>query len=721
MLRYLDFEEEGDFFTKKFPQDDAFLKVDFKKKMLIYPEFEGKGLKIHERQTCNFDQNENFVVFECVHRLLAKGYKPKHIELEPRWKLGHGASGGRADILVKNQQGKPLLLIECKTAGKQFNKAWKETQLDGGQLFTYAQQISATEFLCLYASDFDKKTQELLLTQQIIAHKDNEDILKQQDSDQVLQSFKTASNVIQRYEVWKRTYNLESTTSGIFEDNIQAYQIGKNKYTLKEDTQPLTAKDTRKKYHEFRTILRQHSIARRETAFEVLVNLFLCKIVDEQENPHNLSLYWKGIAYDNYFDFVDRLQELYKIGMRKFLNEDITYISSQQINDAFWAVKNDKNATKKTIQKYFRELKFFSNNAFSLINVHNETLFKRNAKVLVKIMGNWQRLRLKTDDQNQFLGDMFEYFLDNSIKQSEGQFFTPMPICKFIVSALPLEEKVKNNKDALRVIDYACGSGHFLNEYAHQIKPLVEKHKEAPPADYYKTIYGIEKEDRLAKVAKVSAFMYGQDQIQILERDALNDIEEVKPESFDVLVANPPFAVEGFLENLSDKVKEKYTLIETTGFNSNTKLIQCFFIEKAKQLIAPNGVLGLILPSSVLSNTDNTHIGTREIILKYFDLVSLVELGGKTFGKTGTQTVIFFLRRKPNKPEQAEHYHNRAELFFEGIPAEDETQKVYKDLPFVKKYCAHIKVKFEDYLLLLNAQRDDNDLEILMQYEVFQQ
>ena len=72
--------------------------ADFDKKEIIYPE--DAGLKINERQTCNFSSNENFVVFECVHRLLEKGYKPEHIELEPKWKLGHGASGGRADILV---------------------------------------------------------------------------------------------------------------------------------------------------------------------------------------------------------------------------------------------------------------------------------------------------------------------------------------------------------------------------------------------------------------------------------------------------------------------------------------------------------------------------------------------------------------------------------------------------------------------------------------------
>jgi type I restriction enzyme M protein len=79
-------------FYKDFPAVDAYLRVDFDNQKLIYPE--DKGLKINERQTCNFHANKNFVVFECVYRLLEKGYKPQHIELEPRWQVGHGASGG---------------------------------------------------------------------------------------------------------------------------------------------------------------------------------------------------------------------------------------------------------------------------------------------------------------------------------------------------------------------------------------------------------------------------------------------------------------------------------------------------------------------------------------------------------------------------------------------------------------------------------------------------
>ena len=57
---------------------------------------------------------------------------------------------------------------------------------------------------------------------------------------------------------------------------------------------------------------------------------------------------------------------------------------------------------------------------------------------------------------------------------------------------------------------------------------------------------------------------------------------------------------------------------------------------------------------------------TREILLQFFDIVSIAELGSGTFGKTGTNTVVLFLRRKAQKPEAAEHYWDRVADFFEG-------------------------------------------------------
>ena len=118
-----------------------------------------------------------------------------------------------------------------------------------------------------------------------------------------------------------------------------------------------------------------------------------------------------------------------------------------------------------------------------------------------------QDIRLRTEKPNQFLGDLFEGFLDQGVKQNEGQFFTPLPIVRFIVSSLPLET-LHAERAVPKVIDYACGAGHFLNEYAQQVKPFISV-LGITEQDCYNAIYGIEKEYRLSKVAKVSALCMG--------------------------------------------------------------------------------------------------------------------------------------------------------------------------------------------------------------------
>lgn len=78
-LETLGFVAHGDIHEKVFPEIGCSLKVDFQAKRLIYP----NEIKGRERNN-GFDKKENFVVFECVCRLLLKEYRPEHIELEKR-------------------------------------------------------------------------------------------------------------------------------------------------------------------------------------------------------------------------------------------------------------------------------------------------------------------------------------------------------------------------------------------------------------------------------------------------------------------------------------------------------------------------------------------------------------------------------------------------------------------------------------------------------------
>ena len=709
VLKKLGFTELGNTFFKEFPIVDAYLKVDFKNEKLIYPI--DKGFTVSGSFTSNFSQKENFVVFECVHKLFSQGYKPEHIELEPKWIVGHGASGGRADIMVKDNSGKSLLLIECKTAGREFEDEWRRTLINGGQIFSYAKQAGSTQFIVLYTSNLVDSN--LIDNYYLITLKDNEKLLEELADGKVPPLTYTEAKLLDKediYLAWKETYAQDYSTMGLFESDIAPYEIGKTKYTL-SDLDAISSNDIQGKYHQFATILRQHNVSGRENAFDKLVNLFLCKIVDETNNPDELKFYWKGIAYDTPFDLVDRLQKLYQEGMQRFLGEDVVYVSTNQIEDAFRFFKKDPDATRETIKKFFKELKFYNNNDFGFIDVHNEKLFHQNIQVLISIIKMLQDIRLKSDEGHQFLGDMFEGFLDQGVKQSEGQFFTPIPIVKFILKSLPLEQIINESDQIPKVIDYACGAGHFLNEYAQEIKSIIETIPDADIENYYSNSLGIEKEYRLSKVAKVSAFMYGQDDIKIVYGDALADLADVKDGEYSILIANPPYSVKGFLETLPETDRKKFQLLNTVADKSyaNNNSIETFFIERAKQLLKPDGIAAIIVPASILtkgkskstSKSTNIYTATREIILNYFDIVAISAFGKGTFGKTGTNTVTLFLKRKKENPAPSAHFRNRVDSWFKGETIED---NIFEDEHFIKKYCTYLELGFDDYLTFLRGE-----------------
>ena len=109
----------------------------------------------------------------------------------------------------------------------EFTKHWNETLENGSQLFGYAQQERDVSFLCLYASDFiDGKVQP---NYRLITLQDNEQYL---EDNPKLESFKDAKVREDLYRVWKNTYQRDYTTKGLFEKDIQAYNIGKKKYTI---------------------------------------------------------------------------------------------------------------------------------------------------------------------------------------------------------------------------------------------------------------------------------------------------------------------------------------------------------------------------------------------------------------------------------------------------------------------------------------------------------
>lgn len=299
---------------------------------------------------------------------------------------------------------------------------------------------------------------------------------------------------------------------------------------------------------------------------------------------------------------------------------------------------------------------------------------------------------------------------------------SPIQICEFIMYSLPLQEMLSKSSKALRVIDYACGAGHFLNTYANELKRYLT---EDELKEHYKNIYGIEKEYRLSKVSKVSSAMYGQNEINILYADALasfelantNNLEgekakpQIESNSFDLLIANPPYSVKGFLETLSDKSKNTYKLFNDDINIETNNSIECFFCERANQILNDNAKAAIILPSSIL-NKDSIYKNTREILFQNFDFIAIVELGSQTFGATGTNTIILFLRKKETFKQENHLISQDYSLIKERIEAENlkDNENFYQN--YLSAYCDFRKFDKELYSNFLNGNLDSNLAEL---------
>lgn len=659
--------------------------------MIIYPE--EKGFQVNDRTTSNFDENENFVVLECVDRLLTKGYRPEHIELERRWKLGHSRKSGKADIYVTDSEGKKcLFIIECKTYGDEYRKELKNIDIDGGQLFSYFAQARSAQWLILYASNFTDKRS--YITESICSKDDkNDELLAKKDES--IKLYKDASEASDLFDVWCETYGKRYTGDIVFNDNTKPYDIG---------IKPLTKNRLRdfeegdKIVNKFEEILRHNNVSDKENAFNRLVALFICKLVDEEEKEDNdiVDFQYK-IGTDTYETLQERLQKLHQKGMEKYMKEEIVYIPDEYAEKLIMGYTGQKrinmiNDLKKTIKM----LKFYTNNDFAFKDVHNEELFLQNGKILVEVVQLFQEYRIVGSEKLQLLGDLFENLLTKGFKQNEGQFFTPIPITRFIWNAIPTSEIINIDRNNLlpKVIDYACGAGHFLTEGYSRIKNgLIECAPEMLECENWeeKVLFGVEKDYRLARVSKIELFMHGAGNGNIVFGDGLEEHEDkgVVSNTFDILVANPPYSVEAFKPHL--KVKDDEFKILKYISNDGSE-IETLFVERISQLLKPNAVAAVILPDSIVRKDMYSFRASREILLQNFEFKAIVRMESSTFGKTGQPTAIMFLKKRDEPPKQFEMVQDIVEAVFSRRELED-----WEDKDIFESYLKRIDCTENNY------------------------
>lgn len=674
-----------------------------------------KRIRIGDLTTSNFDKSENFVVLECVDRLLTKGYSPNCLELEKKYPLGRNLKG-KLDILVYDETGSvPFLMVECKTWGTEYEKELSKTLKDGGQIFSYYQQDKAAKYLCLYASHLDKKEIEY-----------RNSIVLVEDSWHDLSSAKDV------FDYWNKNFK----DNGIFEAYTTPYDI-KPKALTYGMLKNLKEEDSGKIYNQIMEILRHNAISDKPNAFNKLLNLFVCKIIDENQNPDDeLRFQWLDSDTDESLQM--RLNDLYKDGMWRFLEIKIIDHSEDDVSKVLEGIDNP--IQKQQLIDMFRDARLKKSPNFAFLEVLDEKTFKLNAKIIREIVELLQVYKFRYQQKHEFLGNFFELLLNTSMKQEAGQYFTPVPITRFIISSLPLKEFVQNKIDSRErdilpaVIDYACGSGHFLTEYMDQMQTVVDSKIDVSKAtpdvkNLVKTwrdaikfawakdyVYGIDLDNRLVKTAKVSAFFNGDGEANIIWANGLDSFEKsdeyrdllrhTQPYDkqnngqFDILISNPPYSVEAFKSTLKHG-DESFSLYDSVTDNSSE--IECLFVERMKQLLKVGGWAGVVLPSSILSN-GGIYSRTREIIFKYFNIKAIVELGSGTFMKTNTNTVVLFLERRSDNDYTA--IEKAIDTFVDNL--KDVTVLGIENA--FSKYVANVydDLSFDDYVSFLSGSASDS-------------
>lgn len=689
---------------------DYAIEIDFETQSINY----GSAITADSKTTQNFSDAENFVVLECVDRLLTKGYKPQNIVLEKTWPSGHGTSG-RLDICINCEDGTPYMLIECKTFGEKYNKELARIRKDGGQLFTYFQLSgSKADVLMLYASEL--KGNKFVYVNEIIKIEDDY----------------RNGDVKDIYEKWNKL----TKDNGIFDSWVQPYNF-QNKALTKEQLKEIKAEDSSFIFNRFLEILRHNVVSDKGNAFNKIFTLFLCKVYDETTTDDGEELRFQWLeGRDNHVDFQLRLTDLYSKGMKKFLDRTVSDFNDDDFNKRCASLTAE---TKEFLRKEVNKLRLEKNNEFAIKEVYDSASFEENAKVVKEVVELIQEYRIRYNKRQQYLSDFFELLLTTGLKQEAGQYFTPVPIAQFIIKSLPLDsimaEKLsrKDGEILPYMIDYAAGSGHFITEFMHEIQDIINacdtsKYIEETrkhlvnwqnchfdwATDY---VYGIEKDYRLVKVGKVGCYLHGDGLANVILSDGLANFcnnKEYKGklrkqtndgqkdnQQFDIVLSNPPYSVSSFRQTTRDYYTEQdFELYNSLTDNSSE--IECLFIERTKQLLKDGGIACVILPSSILSNS-GIYTKAREIILQYFDVVAIAELGSNTFMATNTNTVVLFLRRRDNY--FAANTKNAVDTFFRTL--NDVTINGI-ETP-ASKYVAHVweGLDYADYVTLL--QKSPND------------
>jgi type I restriction enzyme M protein len=289
------------------------------------------------------------------------------------------------------------------------------------------------------------------------------------------------------------------------------------------------------------------------------------------------------------------------------------------------------------------------------------TLMIVSPSLLYRAIGTIDRLPLEGDRK----GDLYEYILDHLRTAGiNGQFRTPHHVIRLMVDLLePRPDQT--------VADPSCGTGGFLvavleylyRNYTSKAGILTEPDPDAPDGkrriytgdllephmDHIRNrmLFGFDFDITMLRIGAMNLMLHGLDTPNVFYQNSLsgNFFEKYPGQaknSFDVILANPPFA-----GNVDDNDIEP-TLTRLT----KTRKTELLFLALILRMLKPAGRAAVIVPQGVLFGGSKAHLALRKHLLDDNQVEAVISLPGGVFKPyAGVATAILFFTKSGKTDE----------------------------------------------------------------------
>jgi len=308
----------------------------------------------------------------------------------------------------------------------------------------------------------------------------------------------------------------------------------------------------------------------------------------------------------------DKFVEFSKYRWEKLFDAKVTATEMLRLySEAIESMEKNPN-----IPQLFRDI---FNNAY-LPYRDPETL-----KLFLKTIGEFEYTH------SEKLGDAFEYLLSVMGSQGDaGQFRTPRHIIDFLVAIV---DPGKNDT----ILDPACGTAGFL---ISAFKHIKEKNKKGLTPDERKKLIqnfvGYDISPDMVRLSLVNLYLHGFSDPHIYEYDTLSS-EERWNESYDVILANPPF------------MSPKGGIRPHKKFTISSNRSEVLFVDYIAEHLNPKGKAGIIVPEGVIFQSGTAYKALRKMLVEKY-LYAVVSLPAGVFNPySGVKTSMLLMDKEVAK------------------------------------------------------------------------